>query len=175
MSIQVNDKSIRTERLLMRRPTLEDIDAFHQIVKNDEVGRWLAVSRGMLREEAKQYVGKIIEHWTENGFGVWFLFHKTTGELVGHCGLRYIDETRDVEIMYLLDPKFWGNGFATEAAHASIQYVFHDLKVQKLIARIKSTNEKSKNVLEKIGFTYTHDVDYDGRQLSYYEFKNVFQ
>ncbi|PEY37557.1 GNAT family N-acetyltransferase [Bacillus cereus] len=175
MSIQVNEKSIRTERLFMRKPILEDIDAFYQIVKNDEVGRWLAVSREMSKEETKQYVGKIIEHWNVNGFGVWFLFHKTTEELIGHCGLRYMDGTEDVEIMYLLDPKFWRNGYATEAAHASIQYAFHDLKVQKLTARIRITNEKSKNVLEKVGFTYTHDVNYDGRQLSYYEYKNVFQ
>lgn len=173
MSIQVNEKSIRTERLLMRKPTLEDIDAFYQIVKSDEVGSWLAVSRGMSKKETEQYVRKFVENWNENGFGVWLLFHKTTRELIGHCGLRYVDRTKDVEIMYLLDTKHWGNGFATEAAKASIQYAFHDLKVQKLIARIKMENEKSKNVLEKIGFMYTHDVNYDGRQLSYYEYRNI--
>ncbi|WP_459502959.1 GNAT family N-acetyltransferase [Bacillus sp. C1] len=171
MLIHVDEKSIHTERLFMRQPTLENIDAFHQIVKHDEVGKWLAISRGMLREEARQYVGKVIEHWTENGFGVWFLFHKTTGELIGHCGLRYIDGTKEVEIMYLLDSKFWGHGYATEAVHASIQYAFQTLKVEKLIARIRSANDKSKNVLEKAGFQYTHNVDFDGRRLAYYEYK----
>ncbi|MED1597256.1 MULTISPECIES: GNAT family N-acetyltransferase [Bacillus] len=175
MSIHVNVKSMNTKRLYMRKPRLEDVDAFYQIVKNNEVGKWLAISRGMSPEETEQYIGKFIAHWNEHNFGVWLIFNPITREMMGHCGLRYIDGTEDLEIMYLLDPKFWGKGYATEAAHASIQYAFHDLKVKKLTARIRIANEKSKNVLEKAGFKYTHDVDFDGHQLSYYEYKNLFR
>ncbi|KEK23103.1 GNAT family N-acetyltransferase [Bacillus gaemokensis] len=171
MLIDTNEKLIRTERLFMRKPSIEDIDEFYEIVKNNEVDKWLAVSRGMSREEAEQYVGKLIEHWNQNGFGVWLVFNTTTGEMMGHCGLRYIDGTKDVEIMYLLDLKFWGNGYATEAAQAAIQYAFHTMKINRLIARIRSANDKSKNVLEKSGFKYTQDVNHEGHQLSYYECK----
>ncbi|PEB51404.1 GNAT family N-acetyltransferase [Bacillus pseudomycoides] len=175
MSIEVKGNIVHTKRIFMRKPSIEDIDEFYEIVKNNEVGKWLAVSRGMSRKEAEQYVGQFISHWEKNGFGVWFLFNHITGEMIGHCGLRYMDGTEDVEIMYLLDPKCWGNGYATEAVHASIQYAFQDLKVKKVVARIKLVNEKSKNVLEKVGFKYIKDVDYDGRQLSYYEYTNSSQ
>ncbi|EOV9527087.1 GNAT family N-acetyltransferase [Bacillus cytotoxicus] len=157
----------------MRRPSMENRDEFYEIVKQEEVGKWLAVARGMLREEAEQYIDQLISHWKQNGFGVWFLFHKISGELLGHCGLRYIDGTEEVEIMYLLNPKFWGKGYATEAAYAAIQYAIYDLKLTTLKARIKTENMKSRNLLEKIGFTYTHDRRKNGDILLHFEYKYV--
>ena len=47
---------------------------------------------------------QLISHWEQYGFGVWLLVNRNTGELLGHCGLRKIDETGEIEIMYLLDP-----------------------------------------------------------------------
>lgn len=106
MSIHGNEKSMNTKRLYMRKPSLEDIDDFYQIVKKSEVGKWLAISRGMSLEETEQYIRKFIDHWDKNAFGVWLIFNHITEEMMGHCGLRYIAGTKEVEIMYLLDPKF---------------------------------------------------------------------
>ena len=50
---------------------------------------------------------QLISHWEQYGFGVWLLVNRNTGELLGHCGLRKIDETGEIEIMYLLDPEYW--------------------------------------------------------------------
>lgn len=142
------------------------------IVKNDTVGKWLAASRGMTIVEAKIYVEKFIDHWNQYGFGVWAVLNKCTGEIRGHCGLRYVDpKEEEVEIMYLLDPKFLGRGYATEAAKASIQYATKSMEIKKLIARIKITNDKSKRVLETLGFQLAYDKDYQGKQLSHYEIK----
>ena len=82
------------------------------------------------------------------GFGVWLLVNRNTGELLGHCGLRKIDETGEIEIMYLLDPEYWGNGYASEAAKASIQYAKEMMNVKRIIARVKVANENSKNFYE---------------------------
>ena len=93
-----------------------------EIVKKDEVGKWLASSKGMTKEETKIYVEKFVNHWNQYGFGVWAILDNVTKKIIGHCGLRYIDEKEeDIEIMYLLDPECWGKGYATEAANASIQ------------------------------------------------------
>lgn len=71
----------------------------------------------MTKEEAKIYVEKFVDHWNLYGFGVWAVLNKCTGEIIGHCGLRYVDQKEEeVEIMYLLDPASWGSGYATEAA-----------------------------------------------------------
>ncbi|WP_338259783.1 GNAT family N-acetyltransferase, partial [Bacillus anthracis] len=115
-------KVIHTKRLFMRKPLIEDVEQFYSILKEEAIGKWLAKSSGMSKEEAKDYVIQLISHWEQYDFGVWLLVNRNTGELLGHCGLRKIDETGEIEIMYLLDPEYWGNGYASEAAKASIQY-----------------------------------------------------
>ena len=106
----------------MRKPLIEDVEQFYSIIKEDAVGKWLAKSSGMSKEEAKDYVIQLISHWEQYDFGVWLLVNRNTDKLLGHCGLRKIDETGEIEIMYLLDPEYWGNGYASESAKASIQY-----------------------------------------------------
>lgn len=172
MNVKIDEKTITTDRLYMRKVSLEDIDVIYNIVKQDTVGKWLAASRGMTKEEAKIYVEKFVDHWNLYGFGVWAVLNKSTGGIIGHCGLRYVDQKEDeVEIMYLLDPASWGSGYATEAARASIQYAANSMGIKKLIARIKITNDKSKKVLETLGFQFAYDKDYPGKKLSHYEIK----
>lgn len=153
----------------MRKPLIEDVEQFYSILKEEAIGKWLAKSSGMSKEEAKDYVIQLISHWEQYDFGVWLLVNRNTGELLGHCGLRKIDETGEIEIMYLLDPEYWGNGYASEAAKASIQYAKEMMNVKRIIARVKVANENSKKLLRNLGFTYTHDVDHSGRLLSYFE------
>ncbi|CDN36308.1 unnamed protein product [Bacillus thuringiensis DB27] len=110
MSMFEEEKVIYTKRLFMRKPIVEDIDQFYNILKKDTVGKWLAKSRGMSKEETNDYIGQLILHWEQYDFGVWLLFNSETGKLLGHCGLRKVDETGEIEIMYLLDPEHWRNG-----------------------------------------------------------------
>ncbi len=160
---------ICTKRLFMRKPSIEYVDQFYNILKKEPVGKWLAKSRGMSKEEANDYIRNLILHWEQYNFGVWLLFNSETGKLLGHCGLRKIDETGQIEIMYLLDPEYWGNGYASEAAKASIQYAKEMMNVKRITARVKVANENSKKLLRNLGFIYTHEVDYSGRLLSYFE------
>jgi ribosomal-protein-alanine N-acetyltransferase len=169
MSNEIANGEIRTKRIFMRKFTKEDIKEFYEIVKKQEVGEWLGIGKGMSFEEAEGYVNKIIKHWTIHNFGVWAVTNESNKEIIGHCGLRYIDDTDDIEIIYLLDPKFWGKGLATEAGNVAVQYAFNSLKVDKLLARVRTNNSKSKNVINKLGFKFIGDREYDGRPLSYYE------
>ncbi|WP_164669014.1 GNAT family N-acetyltransferase [Virgibacillus doumboii] len=161
--------NISTKRILMRQLTVADIKEFYEIVKKNSVGEWLGIGNGMSFEESEQYVNKIIKHWNQHSFGVWAVVNKSTKEIMGHCGLRYIDDTENIEIIYLLDPKFWGMGYATEAGNAAIKFAFKSLKINKLTARVRTNNLKSKKVIDKLGFKFIYDKDYDGRRLSFYE------
>jgi len=157
---------------MMRLFTKEDIEEFYEIVKKNEVGKWLGLGKGMPFEEAEEYVTKIIKHWAKYHFGVWAVIDKTSEEIMGHCGLRYMDDTEDIEIIYLLDPKYWGKGYATEAGNEVIQYAFNSLQVNKLMARVRTNNSKSKKVMDKLGFEFIGDSEYAGRTLSYYRLTN---
>lgn len=165
----IENDIITTNRLMMRKFTSEDVEEFSEIANKDEVGQWLGLGRGMSFTEAEEYMSKMIAHWNSHHFGVWAITDKSNKEIIGHCGLRYIDDSEDIEIIYLLDPKHWGQGFATEAGSAAVQYAFHSLRVKKLLARVRKNNRKSKNVINKLGFKFTGDREYNGRVLSYYE------
>lgn len=98
MSMFEEEKVIYTKRLFMRKPIVEDINQFYNILKKDTVGKWLAKSRGMSKEETNDYIGQLILHWEQYDFGVWLLFNSKTGKLLGHCGLRTVEETGEIEI-----------------------------------------------------------------------------
>lgn len=97
---------IYTERLYMRKLRDEDLDNYYEIMKKDEVGKWLGTSRGKTYEETKLSIDKFSKQWEEKGYGVWAVIDKKSGELLGHCGLNFLKETSEVEILYAFDPKF---------------------------------------------------------------------
>ncbi|WP_245308266.1 GNAT family N-acetyltransferase [Halalkalibacter urbisdiaboli] len=165
-----NQAEIITRRLRLRKLTLMDVQNVFNVVKHEEVGMWLAIGKGMSLTETTDYVNVFLQHWTRYDFGVWAIIHHSTKEYLGHCGLRYVDDPDgDVEILYALSPEYWGNGFAVEAAMATIYYAFKNLQVNKLTARVKVSNVHSKKVIERLGFNYLIDKHYGGNELSYYE------
>lgn len=82
---------------------------------------------------------------------------------MGHCGFRYIDNTEEIEIIYLLDPKYWDQGITTKTGKTALQYAFTIPNVDKVIARVRIDNSKSKNVIDKLGFKFIGYKNYNGR------------
>jgi RimJ/RimL family protein N-acetyltransferase len=75
-----------------------------------------------------------------------------SGELIGNCGIRVRDPAaREADIGYELDPRFWGRGYATEAARAMLAYGFGPLGLHRITADCLAENTASAHVLEKIG------------------------
>jgi ribosomal-protein-alanine N-acetyltransferase len=102
-----------------------------------------------------------IEHWDQYGFGVWALRDLATGEPVGRLGLRHIDiaGTEEVELLYGVTAPRWGEGLATEAAALAVELGFgHGLA--SIVAFTLPTNRASQRVMEKTGFTYERDIEY---------------
>lgn len=160
---------IITDRIIMREFEENDIEELYDIVKKNEVGEWLGIGKGMRLNEAKDYLDKILTHWSTYNFGVWAVVNISNNQIMGHCGFRYIDNTEEIEIIYLLDPKYWDQGITTEAGKTALQYAFTILNVDKVIARVLINNSKSKKVIDKLGFKFIGDKNYNGRILSYYE------
>jgi ribosomal-protein-alanine N-acetyltransferase len=160
---------IYTERLCMRQLIDDDVDSYYEIMKKDEVGMWLASSSGKSYDETKSLIVKYSQHWKERGYGVWGVFDKQLKELLGHCGLNFLKETGEIELLYAFDPKFWGHGYATESALVSLEYAIGKLKLDRIIALAKPDNIRSINVIQKTGFKPIGTKEYFGMQLMCYE------
>lgn len=94
-------------------------------------------------------------HQVKHKFTVWAACLKETEELMGFIGLKYIDWesnfTPAVEIMWRLGSQYWGKGFATEGAKASLEYGFKQCGLKEIVSFTVPTNVRSLRVMEKIG------------------------
>jgi len=153
---------IETKRLLLRRFTPDDLEAFSLIVGDPEVMRHYGPGTTVSRQELPQQLSQLIEkYWQEYRMGRWALVYKETNELIGLCGLR-INEGKP-EIHYLLAKAYWFAGLATEAARACLRYGFEELRLPEVIAIVRPENLASIHVLKKLGMRYA------GRQEWFYD------
>lgn len=106
-----------------------------------------------------------------HGFQYWVIERLTDAEFVGCCGLRPYRPVEEVhELGFHLRPKFWGQGLASEAARAAIEYAFGTVGARGLSAGHHPGNVNSKKVIEKLGFRYSHDEHFPalGMDIPYY-------
>jgi [ribosomal protein S5]-alanine N-acetyltransferase len=150
-----------TARLTFRCWTEEDV-ALAATLWGDPRVMAMINSQGSLDIAAtRERVQRDLQNLREHGVQFWPMFLRTTGELVGACGLRPRDPPRKVlELGYALRPEFWGQGLASESARAVIEYAFSALGASALFAGHHPDNAASRRTLEKLGFRFTHEEHY---------------
>jgi RimJ/RimL family protein N-acetyltransferase len=160
---------IETPRLLLRSFTPDDLDEFALLCADPDVMRYIGNGEPQSRERAEMRFNSLIEHWNDHGFGPFAVTTKSGAEFTGFCGLQFLDNTRDIEVGYRLAKRFWGMGFATEAAKASLRFGFEELGLDRIVAVVQPENLASCRVVEKIGLRYVRDARFYETDVSYYE------
>lgn len=79
---------------------------------------------------------------------------KSDSSFIGWCGLHFLPVTNETEVGYLLGESWWGKGYATETATASLQYAYKQLNMMQIIALVHSDNKASIRVIEKLGMDF---------------------
>jgi len=117
------------------------------------------------REQSVAFIAKIEERFESNGFSFWALERKSDGAFVGFTGLNRPNFAAPfmpcVEVGWRLAFDHWGQGYATEAAQASLSYAFDDLGVSEVVAFTATGNERSRKVMERLGMAYDPTGDCD--------------
>ena len=158
-----------TERLLVREYVEEDAEAFFKLNTDPEVLRFVPDKALVSVEQARQLlIDHPIADYRKHGFGRGALIIKSTGEQIGFAGLKYLDELGEVDVAYRFLPKYWGQGFATEAAIAAVRFGFTDLGLKRIIGLVMPKNIASVRVLEKTGLHYVETITFWGHQFSKY-------
>jgi RimJ/RimL family protein N-acetyltransferase len=158
-------ESIRTARLVLRRPTMSDAEAiFAGYATDEDVTRYLGWRRHRTVDDTRAFLSYSEQHWTTHGTGPFLAFE---GEcLVGSTGLQ-IEAEHHASTGYLLVKEAWGKGYATEMARAMAILAFTFSKIQRLSATTHADHAVSGRVLEKAGFTR------EGRLGRYLVFPNL--
>ncbi len=147
---------IETPRLIIKPPNWIDFEAYHGLLSDPEVMRY--IGKGIrTREETQENLQNQINHFNKHDFSLGFVYEKQTGLFVGRAGLVYLemkDDQSDIEIGYALHHQFWNQGYGTELVKACIHWGFQHLPVKQLLAVINPDNERSRRVLERAGMRY---------------------
>jgi RimJ/RimL family protein N-acetyltransferase len=145
---------IETERLILREIDPErDFEAWAKAMANENTVRYLGTAP-MDRARSWRSMATVIGHWAIRGYGFFSLQHKETGQWVGRVGPWYPEGWPAPEIGWTISPDHLRQGYASEAAKASIDYVYSQLGWASVIHVILEGNESSIGVAEKIGSSF---------------------
>lgn len=145
-------EAARTERLILRRFEERDAPAFFALNADPEVRRYTGDGPFASVEESLALI-RGYDRYVKDGFGRWTVERRSDGAVLGWCGLRMQSEGL-VDLGYRLHQRFWGQGYATEAALASLGFGFEQAGLDLIIARTDPANTRSKQLLDRIGMKY---------------------
>jgi RimJ/RimL family protein N-acetyltransferase len=144
--------TLETARLVLRPWRPEDFEPFAAMMADREVRTFLSASGAPLsRFEAWRALCAMIGHWALRGYGLFAVVERESAELVGRIGPWFPEGWPDFEVGWTLRRQSWGKGYATEAGHACLQYVFTELDRSSIISLIAPGNTRSIRVAERLG------------------------
>ena len=144
---------IETPRLILRKIDPErDFDEWAYAMADENTVRYLGV-KPMSRAEAWRSMAMAIGHWEIRGFGFFSLEHRETGEWIGRVGPWNPEGWPAPEIGWTISPRHLRQGYAFEAAQASLEFVFNTLGWPRVIHVILHGNEPSIALARKLGST----------------------
>ena len=144
---------LETPRLTLREMTQGDYPALAEILQDEKA--MFAYVHAFTDEETQAWLNRMLERYRTDGFGLWAVVLKETGEMVGQCGLTWqtFARQRVLEIGYLFQRKHWKSGYAIEAARACKHYAFETLHADEVFSIIRDNNVASMNVAIRNGMT----------------------
>lgn len=164
---------MKTARLNFRRITKDDFNVLKKMLGDSEV--MYAWEHGFSDEEVYAWIDKRLSHYDKFGYDYFIVESNRTCEVIGQIGLldEIIGGEHCLGLGYILDKKFWHNGFATEGAKAMLEYAFSVLKAKKVVATIRPENISSIGVAERLGMVKTDGFTkhYNGKDMMHYVFE----
>jgi len=153
-----------TERLIIRNYRDEDRPVFAAIGGNPQARIY---TRGVVKPaESDSFIDKQIETIDRIGCGFAVVERKTDGAVVGDVGIRPVPDDlpfgkKEFEIGWQLDPRYFGNGYAREAAKSWLDHGFLELQLDEVFAYTATFNTASEKVMKRIGMARDPSRDFD--------------
>ena len=163
--------TINTERLKLRAFTVVDWERYAEMYTDESFVRYLS-GQPLSKRQAWENLAIILGHWHLLGYGIWALESLETGELIGRTGLLNLPGWPDVEVCWALAPRFWGKGYATEAARASIDWAFEEAGLHRLISLVHPDNKASEAVALRLGERLCDQITFEGKPVNVFEILN---
>lgn len=153
---------ILTPRLVLRRWHDDDLVPMTEINSDPQVMHWIGDGSPRSMDDTARSIERWEEEWDDEGFGLFAVELLASGELAGCVGLtvpEFLPEVLpDVEIVWRLGRQFWGQGYASEAAQATLEFALQDRGLDRVVAISRIGNDASENVMRKLGMVPERDT-----------------
>lgn len=162
---------LKTTHLILRPFQATDVAVAAHWLTDAEIMRFMPTGQDHTQEQVAARLARYITHQDRYGYSRWLIFDRSTGEAIGDAGLLLLPETDEVELGYRLVKSRWGQGLATEAAQAWLEYAFAHLGLTELIAFSHPNNSASVRVMQKCGFHFLRHDQVGGMEVVVYGIK----
>jgi RimJ/RimL family protein N-acetyltransferase len=147
--------SLQTDRLLLRPYRLSDVPDLVRLAGAREVAATtLRIPHPYREQDAIEFISSFQVEAEIGASARFAITLRQNGELCGGTGLRIEKAHQHAELGYWIGVPYWGHGYATEAAHAAVNYGFETLGLRRIFASCVTENSASARVLQKIGMQY---------------------
>ena len=146
---------IETNRLILRRFTVKDVNAMYKNwASEDEVTKYLTWPTHTSVDVTHKVLEEWIPQYSETDYYNWAIELREIGEPIGNITAGKLDDEKASAFLgWCLGTRWWGQGIMPEAARAVLQYLFAEVEYNRIAAKHDSENVKSGRVMQKIGMT----------------------
>jgi RimJ/RimL family protein N-acetyltransferase len=166
---------IETERLILRKPRVEDAADLAVAFADPETMRFMGDGSIATEPQVEDRIRFWLARWQKNGIGLFAMENRSDGRVLGRTGFLVwdtanwetssfaeADERAEVELGWLVAREHWGHGYATEAALALRDWGIAEHGLKRLVSLIRPGNDRSVRVAEKIGERYESEILVNG-------------
>ncbi len=148
-------KILETERLVLRRLALDDAAFLLELLNEPAFLKNIGDRGARTLTDARRYIARgPVASYRKFGFGLYLVELKDSGAPIGICGLLKRDWLNDADIGFAFLRRYWSQGYARESAAAVMNYGWTTLRLKRIVAITKPTNQASIALLEKLGLRF---------------------
>ncbi len=166
-----NKKDLSIVEIYFERVSMDGLEEMHRYSTNPRLYEFLEFDPFVKLEDTKKYIQKLLDRIGNNEYGrtsmYWFVRRKKDKKLIGTVGLLNIDYSRkSTEWGFGIDPEFWSSGYIFKVLDLVIDFVFEELKLNRLVSLTSVNNLRTIEVLKSLGFKC------EGELRDFYRFKD---
>lgn len=166
-------KIIETERLVLMPFEMNELELLHETFTHPFVRKFLWDDEVIPVDRTKEILMINEKHFERDGYGLWKVMLREDSTFTGFVGLWVFFEEAQPQLLYGLLPQYSGQGYATEASKAIIEYAFDELKFSYLDAACDAPHAESKNVCGRLNMKLLEEKEVNGKPTAFFRIENT--
>jgi len=147
--------TLETERLILRKVTIEDLEDMHLYGSDEEVSKFVTWNTHETISDTKGFIDFVLNKYENKQVSPWGIEYKENGKFIGTIDFVWWQPNHKIaEIGYVISKEYWGKGLTTEVAKEIIEFGFEEMDLVRIQARCDVENIGSARVMEKAGMSF---------------------